>query len=665
MNDFPRLVANLPPEQQAIRAKCFHPSGTFVEFRKEEIEQSIPERFEKIVHQYRDRLAVASAKHQFTYDALNRVANRIAHAILAECSPGVEPIALLLETDAPVIAAILGVLKAGKIYVPLDSSLPRARLAYILENSQAILLITNSKNLSFALELSLDRLPIINLDALDPSLPTDSPAISLSPEASAWILYTSGSTGQPKGVVQSHRNALHFIRTYANGVHICPDDRLTLLFTCSANGGAHDTFSALLNGASLYSYNVRDKGPAAMADWLIRNQITIYCSVPTVFRYFLETLTGEENFLSLRLIKLIGEPVSKRDVELYQKYFSRQCFLLNRLGSTETGTIRWYFIDKNTQIDGNIVPAGYPADDYEVLLLDGAGREIESEGVGEIAVKSRYLTAGYWGRPDLTDAAFLPAAGDERIYRTGDIGRMLPDGRLMCLGRKDSQVKIRGHRVELTEIEMALMDLPSIKDAVVIAGSDRFNQECIIAYLVPKRYPRPTVTELRRALGERLPEHMIPSVFMFLREFPLAPNGKLDRKSLPEPDYCRPELETPYVAPSTPFEIELANIWAELLGLNRVGIHDNFFDLGGHSLTATRVVSRVIKKFQSEIPLQSLFVAPTVAEMAAIIEQHQAKHASEETRNRMLSEIEAMTEDEAQKQLARVNAPISSGENHE
>jgi len=173
------------------------------------------------------------------------------------------------------------------------------------------------------------------------------------------------------------------------------------------------------------------------------------------------------------------------------------------------------------------------------------------------------------------------------------------------------------------------------------------------------------VTELRRALGERLPEHMIPSVFMFLREFPLAPNGKLDRKSLPEPDYCRPELETPYVAPSTPFEIELANIWAELLGLNRVGIHDNFFDLGGHSLTATRVVSRVIKKFQSEIPLQSLFVAPTVAEMAAIIEQHQAKHASEETRNRMLSEIEAMTEDEAQKQLARVNAPISSGENHE
>jgi acyl-CoA synthetase (AMP-forming)/AMP-acid ligase II/acyl carrier protein len=437
---------------------------------------------------------------------------------------------------------------------------------------------------------------------------------------------------------------------------------LTLLFTCSANGGAHDTFSALLNGASLYPYNVKDKGPAAMADWLIRNQITIYCSVPTVFRYFLETLTGEENFPSLRLIKLIGEPVSKRDVELYQKYFSRQCLLLNRLGSTETGTIRWYFIDKKTQIDGNIVPVGYPADDHEVLLLDGGGREVESEGVGEIAVKSRYLTAGYWRRPDLTDAVFLPAAGDERIYRTGDIGRMLPGGRLLCLGRKDSQVKIRGHRVELTEIEMALMDFPSIKNAVVIAGLDRFKQQCIIAYLVPKRYPRPTVTELRHALGERLPEHMIPSVFMFLSEFPLAPNGKLDRKSLPEPDYSRPELETPYVAPSNPFEIELANIWAAVLGLDRVGMHDNFFNLGGHSLAATRVVSQVIKQFQLELPLQSLFQSPTITEMAAVIEAHQGKKVGEVNLERMVAELELLSDDEARRLIAEESGKLSRGE---
>ncbi len=652
----------LPPAQEAIRPKCFHPSGNFVEFPEGEIEQSIPERFEKIVRRYPERIAVESAKHQVTYAALDRVANRIAHAILAGRGPRVEQVALLLETDALVIAAILGVLKTGKIYVPLDSSLPRARLAYILENSQAALLITNSKNLSFALELSQDRLPLINLDALDPSLSTDSPGVSLSPDALAWILYTSGSTGQPKGVVQSHGNALQFVRTYANGFHICADDRLTLLFTCSANGAAHDMFSALLNGASLHIYNVKEQGPAPMADWLIQTCITLYSSVPTVFRHFLETLSGAEIFPRLRLIKLIGEPVSKRDVELFQKYFSSECYLVNRLGSTETGTIRWFFMDKKTQIDGNIVPVGYPADDNEILLLDGAGREVESEGVGEIAVKSRYLTAGYWRRPDLTDAAFLPAAGGERIYRTGDIGRMLPVGRLLCLGRNDSQVKIRGHRVELTEIEMALMDLPSIKDAVVIAGPDRFKQQCIIAYLVPKRYPRPTVTELRRALGERLPEHMIPSVFVFLREFPLAPNGKLDRKSLPKPDYSRPELETPYVAPRTPFEVELAEIWAAVLGLERVGVHDNFFDLGGHSLIAMRVVSQVIKQFQFELPFQSLFQAPTVAEMAAVIEAHQGKRVGEANLERMLAELELLSDDEARRLTAEESARQSRGD---
>jgi acyl carrier protein len=209
---------------------------------------------------------------------------------------------------------------------------------------------------------------------------------------------------------------------------------------------------------------------------------------------------------------------------------------------------------------------------------------------------------------------------------------------------------------------MALMDLSSIKDAVVIAGPDRFKQQCIIAYLVPKRYPRPTVTELRRALGKTLPEHMIPSVFMFLPEFPLVPNGKLDRKSLSEPDYSRPELETPYVAPSTSFEIELANLWAAVLGLDRVGIHDNFFDLGGHSLVATRVVSQVIKNFQVEIPIRSLFESPTVAEMAAVIEAHQGGKVGEADLERMLAELESLSDDEARRLIAEESRKPGRGD---
>ena len=504
MSVMPTLIAHsqLPPEQEAIRAKCFHPSGTFIEFKKEEIEQSIPERFEKIVCKCPDRTAVKTIHHEITYAGLNRDANRIAHALLSRNGSIEEPIAFLLDTGAPPIAAMLGVLKAGKIYVPLDPSLPRVRLAYILADSQAALLITNTRNLSLARELTRDGLPSINLDELDPTLSAGNPRISISPDTLTWVLYTSGSTGQPKGVVQNHRNVLHFVRTYTNNLHICPDDRLTLLFSCSANGAAHDAFSALLNGASIHPFNVKEKGPRTMGNWLIRNHLTIYSSVPTVFRNFGKTLTGEESFRDLRLLKLIGEPVSRTDVELYQRRFASDCVFINRLGSTETGTIRWYFINKETKIDGNIVPVGYPVDENEILLLDDNGKEVEGEATGEIAVKSRYLTPGYWRRPDLTDASLLPAEGDERIYRTGDVGRMLLDASLLCLGRKDAQVKIRGHRVELAEVEMALLILGVVKAAVVIAREDRSGDHRLVAYLVAHEHPAPTATKLRRALAE-------------------------------------------------------------------------------------------------------------------------------------------------------------------
>ncbi|MGH7824578.1 MAG: non-ribosomal peptide synthetase [Candidatus Binatia bacterium] len=620
MND---VFTSLPREQLAIRAQCFHPTGNFIEFKAEDIEQSIPERFERMVGMHLDQIAVKSANHEFTYAELNRRANQVAHALVARCDKQAERIGLLLESDAPLIAAILGVLKAGKIYVPLNSSLPRARIAYMLEDTQASSLITNTKNLAFARELSRNALHLMNLDELDPTIATENPRIPISPDALTWILYTSGSTGRPKGVVQNHRNVLYFVRQYTNGLHLCADDRLSLLFSFSANGAAHDTFSALLNGASLYPFDVKEKGTAPLADWLGQNRLSIYCSVPTVFRYFLETFGGTESFPHLRLIKLIGEPVARKDVELYRKFFSPDCVFINRLGSTETGTICWYFINKETQIEGNLVPVGHALEDHEILLLDGTGRKVDADDIGEIAVKGRYLTPGYWQKPDLTSAAFLPTAGPERLYRTGDIGRMLSDGRLLCLGRKDSQVKIRGHRVEIAEIEMALLNLGMIKAAVVVAREDPCGDSRLVAYLVPNGDLKPTVTKLRRALAETLPEHMIPSSFLFLDAFPSAPNGKIDRKSLPDPGNLRPELDTPYAAPTTPVEESLARIWAEVLSLDQVGIHDNFFDLGGHSLLATQVASRVREALQVNLPLRLMFDKPTIAELAEVLRDQQ------------------------------------------
>jgi acyl carrier protein len=454
---------------------------------------------------------------------------------------------------------------------------------------------------------------------------------------------------------------------YTNGFQLCAEDRLTVLSSFSVNAANHDIFTALLNGASLYPLNIKECGVGRLADWLTRHEITIYHSVPSVFRHFLDSLTHEVKFRSVRVIRFGGESTAKRDVELYKRSFSRDCILVNRLGSTETGTLRWYFMDKNSRIEGNLVPVGYPVEGNETLVLDESGKEVELGGTGEIAVRSRYVTPGYWRKPDLTKASFLPGSEseNERIYRTGDVGRLLPDGCLIHLGRKDFQVKIRGHRIEIAEVEMALLDHPAIKQALVVPRVDHSDDQRLAAYLVAASRPAPAVGELRSFLTKTLPDYMIPSTWMFMEALPLAPNGKPDRQGLPPPSSTRPELNTVFVAPRTSIESRLAQIWSEVLSIDQVGINDNFFDLGGHSLAATRVVSQVLKQFRIKVPLQLLFQSPTVAEMAAVITERQAKKLGEQDLNRILSELESLSDIEAESRLANESAPNRMGDGDE
>src|SRR3990172_6913022 len=311
-------------------------------------------------------------------------------------------------------------------------------------------------------------------------------------------------------------------------------------------------------------------------------------------------------------------------------------------------------MDKASEIGISTLPVGYAVEDKEVILLDDSGCELGFGQVGEIDIKSAYLSPGYWRKPELTLAKFLsdPKGGDQKIYLTGDLGRMAPDGCLFHLGRKDFQVKVRGYRVEVSEIEMALLEHAAIKEVAVASREVQSGDRRLVAYFVPTGQPAAGVREVRNFLKDRLPDYMIPSAFVMLRALPLTPNGKVDRLALPEPGKSRPELETPFVAPKTPVEEELARIWAEVLSLDQVGIHDNFFDLGGHSLAATRVVSQVIKKFQLEIPLQSLFQSPTVATMAAVIAKHQGKNLGDEELASILTELETLSDEEAERLLA-------------
>jgi amino acid adenylation domain-containing protein len=654
MTNISTAISDLPPEQRAIRDKCFHPTGRFLEFKKEEIEQSIPSRFEQQVRKNPDRIAVKTRIDTFTYDELNKTANRVARKILMQSGQGEEPVALLLEHGASVIATILGVLKAGKFYLPLDPSYPKARLDSMLGDAQAELIITNHKNFTLARTLVQSERQLLNIDTIDASISSEDLGVAISPDSLVYVIYTSGSTGQPKGVVQNHRNVLHFTMTYTNDLHVCPDDRLALLSSCSFSGSVKPIYGALLNGAALLPFDLQEEGLAHLATWLNQEAVTVYTAVPTVFRHFVGTLTGKEQFPMLRIIKLVGELVSSRDVELYKKCFSTRCIFINAFGATETGTTRLYFVGKVTPINGSIVPVGYPVEDMEILLLDEGGKKVGTNRIGEITVKSRYLSPGFWRQPNLTRVTFLPesAGGGVYIYRTGDLGRMQADGSLEHHGRKDFQVKVRGIRIETGEVEMKLLDHAAIKEVTVVVREDQSGDNRIVAYFVTSSKPGPSIGELRGFLKKKLPDYMIPSAFVLLDTLPLTPTGKVDRKALPVPGNSRPELDTPYAAPRTTVEKELAQIWAEVLSLDEIGIHDNFFEVGGHSLLATQVISRVINTFKVELPIKSLFESPTVADMAVVITKNMAKKAGDEELARMLTELESISDEEAQRLLS-------------
>ena len=611
----------VPLEQKAIRAQCFHPSGTFVEFPKGDVETSIPERFDKIARAYPDKLAINMGDGHWTYAALRCGAHRVSREILRTLGHGPEPVAFLLKQSIAVVGVLLGILQAGKFYVPLDPSYPPRRNRFVLEDSGARLIVTDDANAPLAHELSNGTPQMVTPDCGDDDrLDGDSPNLADASDI-AWLLYTSGTTGQPKGVIQSHRNVLHFIRSYSNSIHVCSDDRIALLRYASVFGATRDILAAILNGASLHLFDVKQDGVASIARGLIKERITICFFGSPLFRSFLNTLDDGVHFPDLRIVRLGSDTVKTQDVERFQARCAPRCVLVNGLSSTETATVCKYFIAKETKLTSETVPIGYPTDDTEIALLDDEGKEVAPGEVGTITIKSRYLALGYWRQPAATEAAFSrqPGSDELRAFQMGDLGRRRPDGLLEHLGRTECHAKIRGYRVNTTEVERVLLQLNAISDAAVVVRNDPAGEARLVACVVPATPPGPTMTQLRAALQELLPEYMIPSAVIAMDRLPLTPHGKLDRRALPSLDGGRPMLDTPFVAPSGWVESELSRIWQEVLDVGPIGIHDDFFALGGHSLAATRVASRVSRQFQVEIPLRAILHARTIVEMAAAI----------------------------------------------
>jgi acyl-coenzyme A synthetase/AMP-(fatty) acid ligase/acyl carrier protein len=487
---------------------------------------------------------------------------------------------------------------------------------------------------------------------MDGALADENPGLSISPDQIAYINYTSGSTGEPKGVVWNHRNELFGIRVKTNELHVSPEDRISLVRSNNV-GATRDMFLALLNGAALFPFDLHEEGLAHLGDWLLEEEITVYTCVATIFRHSVQGRNRNRRFPNIRLIHIGGEPLSKTDVELYKKHFSDECIFVNRYSISETQAVSYYFIDKQTEIKDERVPVGYPLEGNEILLLDEDGNEIEGNQIGEIAVKSPYLALGYWRQPELTRAKFFPDpnGGSARIYLSGDLGYRLPDGCLIHTGRKDFQAKIRGHRVEVSAIEMALLDIPAIKQVAVVPRDDLGKDKRLVAYVVPQPGQALTTGEMRPLLKDKLPSYMLPSAFVMLDSLPLTASGKVDRRALPPPPKSREKADTSYAAANTLVEKVLVKLWADTMGIEDVGIHDDFSELGVDSLLSAQIVSRVNDTFPLKRPLNTLLEAPTVAKLSKfIIEQETLPGQSEQVAH-ILLKIEDMSAEEISRAL--------------
>jgi amino acid adenylation domain-containing protein len=605
-------------QQDSTSRVTVQPASGYLAFADDDIEQSIPERFEKMVRAGRNRVAIGSGRELYSFDSVNRTANRLAREILARRGDAEEPIALFFDHGPAVLMAIMAVLKARKFYVALDATFPRDRLDYILRDCGAKLIVTDSNNIALVRKICGDSIDVIDFTSPNLDLSDQDLATLPKPESLAMLLYTSGSTGQPKGVMHTHRNVLVDARNLTNGWGVSAEDRWLLHTSVGFANSVRAIFSSLLNGASIYPYDIKASGFGELTNLLVTHQITIVRTVPTTFRNFMATLDSEQKFPSVRVLSIGGEPMMRDDLDYFNGHFLSHCVLAHSLGPTECLTVCWELIPHGTRLTDSKLPIGYPLKDKDVLVLDENLREVGAGEVGELAVKSRYISPGYWRDPERTQRVFVPdpAGTSARIYLTGDVGLRRADGRLAHVGRKDFLVKIRGFRIDVGEVEIALRAIDEVADAVVVGRQDGDGGQLLVGYFIPATNPPITITKLRQSLARSLPDYMIPSSFVVMDAFPQTPNAKTDRLRLPPPSRIRPELDNPCVLPRTPMEIELSAIWSTILGIDDLGIDDNFFELGGDSLRATQVIASLVEVFGTDLPIKTFFDNPTIAQLA-------------------------------------------------
>jgi amino acid adenylation domain-containing protein len=580
------------------------------------------ELFESQVTRTPERTALRYGETTLSYNDLDTRANRLAQALRTRGVGRGQRVGLCVERGADMLAAVLGILKAGAAYVPLDPMFPQERLRFMAEDAELALLVSTSALVDL-FDLPRERQLLLDTDAdvlaaqpeqrLTPDAARDA-----RPEDPAYMIYTSGSTGKPKGVVVPHRAVVNFLTSMAHEPGLTADDVLVAVTTLSFDIAVLELHLPLTLGAKVViASREQAVDGRALRALLEQHRATIMQATPVTWRLLLEAgWQAGKNFKAL----VGGEGLPK---DLADQLIASGIELWNMYGPTETTV--WSTCARITDT-ANGITIGKPIANTTVYILDEQKNLCPIGVPGELCIGGDGVTLGYWNRPELTADRFIAdpfsAVPGATLYRTGDLARWRNDGTLEHLGRLDFQVKIRGYRIELGEIETAIARHPAIREAVVMAREDIPGDPRLVAYLVVQNPPADLVEQLRAQLRTALPEYMVPALFVTLDALPLTPNAKIDRKALPIPDSSQSHItqRTALTQPRTETEKILAGIWAEVLGLEQVGIEDNFFDLGGHSLLAMRANSRVRQLMSLDLPLVEFFTAPTISGLATRIE---------------------------------------------
>jgi amino acid adenylation domain-containing protein len=595
-------------------------------------EQCIHQLFEAQVQRTPDAIAVVFGEEHLSYQDLNKYANQLAHFLRAH---GVKPgslVGVCLHRSMSMIAALLGILKAGGAYVPLSPEFPKERLAYILEDTQIRLLLTQRHLLEVLPNYKGDFIFFDDHNHDFAGYEECNPESLTVPTDLAYIMYTSGTTGNPKGVMISHQGVVNYLIFLINTYNISSTDTVIQIAAISFDPSVREIFGPLVAGAKVLVLKHQEvKNPVALVSAIQKYHVTCILSIiPTMLRALIQQIQDHDQSVdSLRIVLVCGEALHLSDCEKALAVFNENTSLVNQYGPTEcTMTQSYYYVNRSSIIQSNshIAPIGKSIPNTQIYILNDQLGLVPIGEPGEIYISGVGLARGYLNRPDLTAERFIPnpfsTVSGSRLYRTGDLGRYLADGNLEYLGRVDNQVKINGIRVELAEIEAVLSQHPCVQSTVVLLREDRPGDKRLVAYAVFYEQQTASIPELRSFLIQKLPLYMVPSIFVILDSMPLTPTGKINRHQLPLPAQNRSELSNVFVAPRTELEVFIANLWQEILDIKEIGIYDNFFELGGDSIKGLFFINKLQKTIQKNIHIVLLFDAPCVADFSNILKKN-------------------------------------------